>query len=369
MTESPAESDKTHVLQALSLVVPFYNEAEAVDVFFEKIMIVLKNIRHVVKPTISEDFLEDTEHRTAVYSDVHEDSSTGSTTKIPDRGRLRNRSIDCSFEIICVNDGSADDTLAQLVKQKENISQIKIINFSRNFGKDAAMTAGLDFASGECVIPIDSDLQDPPELIAEMLEKWKQGFDVVLAKRIDRSEDGFFKRITACLFYKICNLLSDIELPENVGDFRLLDRKVVDAIKQCPERKRFMKGLFAFAGFKTATVEYKRPPREVGKSKWNYWKLWNYAIDGLTSFSTFPLKIWTYIGILVTLASFAGGLWILLRTLYYGIDWPGYASLMIVMLFLGGTQMISLGLIGEYVGRIYMESKQRPIYIVKDIIE
>ncbi|GHU16781.1 glycosyl transferase [Alphaproteobacteria bacterium] len=326
MTRSHSESDKTHVLQAppvrpeLSLVVPFYNEAEAVDVFFGKIMSVLEN-------------------------------------------------ISCSFEIICINDGSTDDTLARLVGQKENILQIKIIDFSRNFGKDAAMTAGLDYASGKCVIPIDSDLQDPPELIIKMLDKWEQGFDVVLAKRTDRSEDSLFKRITAYLFYKICNLFSDIELPENVGDFRLLDRKVVDAIKQCPERKRFMKGLFAFAGFKTASVEYKRPAREVGTSKWNYWKLWNYAIDGLTSFSTFPLKIWTYIGGFITLASFAGGMWILIRTLLYGIDWPGYASLMTIMLFLGGTQMISLGLIGEYVGRIYMESKQRPIYIIKDIIE
>ncbi|GHT90608.1 glycosyl transferase [Alphaproteobacteria bacterium] len=326
MTRSFTEPniDKTPVVQPpsrwLSLIVPFYNEAESVDVFFGKIMSVLKN-------------------------------------------------VDRSFEIICINDGSTDDTLAKLMKQKRRIPQIRIVDFSRNFGKDAAMTAGLDFAFGECVIPIDSDLQDPPELIIEMLEKWKQGFDVVLAKRIDRSEDSFFKRTTARLFYKTCNLLSDIDLPEDVGDFRLLDRKVVDAIKQCPERKRFMKGLFAFVGFKTAFVEYKRPAREVGASKWSYWKLWNYAIDGITSFSTFPLKIWTYIGIFITLASFAGGMWILLRTLLYGIDWPGYASLMIVMLFLGGTQMISLGLIGEYVGRIYMESKQRPIYIVKDIIE
>jgi glycosyltransferase involved in cell wall biosynthesis len=194
---------------------------------------------------------------------------------------------------------------------------------------------------------MDCDLQDPPELLVEMINKWRDGYDVVLAQRSDRSHDVFIKRITAHLFYKIYNFLSDVGLPENVGDFRLLDKKVVNVIKACPERKRFMKGLFAFAGFKTIAIKYKRPPRKKGESKWNYWELWNYAIDGITSFSTFPLKILTYLGILITLLAFARGFWIFFRAMFYGIDVPGYASLMTAILFLSGTQLISLGLIGE----------------------
>jgi glycosyltransferase involved in cell wall biosynthesis len=273
-----------------------------------------------------------------------------------------------SFEIVCVNDGSKDDTLEKLIKFKKKHPQIKIVNFSRNFGKDAALTAGLDFAEGECVVPIDSDLQDPPELILDMIKKWKEGFDVVLAKRTDRSEDTLTKRATAGLFYKVYNMLSEPKLPENVGDFRLMDRKVVDAVKLLPERKRFMKGLFAFAGFKTAIVEYKRPERKAGASKWSYFKLFNYAIDGITSFSAFPLRISTYFGLLVTALAFARGVWILFRAIFCGIDVPGYASLIVAILFLGGVQLISLGIIGEYVGRIYVESKNRPLYIVKDVI-
>jgi glycosyltransferase involved in cell wall biosynthesis len=267
-----------------------------------------------------------------------------------------------------VNDGSKDDTLKSLVEFKKKHPEIKILDFSRNFGKDAAISAGLDFAEGRCVIPIDCDLQDPPELIIEMLEKWKEGFDVVLAKRVDRSKDSIMKRITSGLFYKVYNMLADLQLPENVGDFRLMDRKVVEKIKTFPERKRFMKGLFACVGFKTSIVEYKRPERNQGTSKWSYWKLWNYAIDGITSFSTFPLKISTYFGIFVTLLAFVRGIWIFFRTLLFGIDVPGYASLIVAILFLGGVQLISLGIIGEYIGRIYIESKQRPLYIIKDVI-
>jgi glycosyltransferase involved in cell wall biosynthesis len=303
----------------ISIIVPFYNESESVDTFFETILPLLKR------------------------------------TKL-------------SFEILCINDGSKDNTLDLLKDFKKKHRQIKILDFSRNFGKDAAITAGLDFASGRCVIPIDCDLQDPPELILDMVKKWENGFDVVLAKRVDRSEDSVAKRVTAKLFYKICNLLSDLELPENVGDFRLMDRKVTDTLKTFPERQRFLKGLFAFAGYKTAIMEYKRPERRRGKSKWSYWKLWNYAIDGITSFSTFPLKISTYFGLLVMSLAFARGVWIFLRTIFLGVDMPGYASLMTTMLFLGGVQLMSIGIIGEYVGRIYIESKKRPIYIIKEII-
>ncbi len=243
------------------------------------------------------------------------------------------------------------------------------MNFSRNFGKEAALTAGIDFAEGKAVIPMDCDMQDPPELIPQVIEKWKNGADVVLAKRADRSNDNFLKRTTAKWFYKIYNWLSEIDLPENVGDFRLMDRKVVDAVKNLREQKRFMKGLFAFVGFKTVIIEYKRPRREKGETSWSYWKLWNYAIDGITSFSTFPLKVCMYVGFLVTTVSFLKGLWTIYRTLFFGVDVPGYASLMTAILFFGGLQMFCLGIIGEYIGRIYTETKQRPIYIVRDFIK
>ena len=274
-----------------------------------------------------------------------------------------------SYEIICVNDGSTDNTLEKLTEIKKSLPVLKIIDFSKNFGKDAALTAGLDFSSGNCVIPMDCDLQDPPELIPNMVNTWKsKNVDVVLAKREDRSDDSFAKRCTAGLFYKIFNRLSDLKIPENVGDYRLMDRKVVNIVKSFRERKRFMKGLFALAGFKTAYVGYKRPVRERGQSKWNYWKLWNYALDGVTSFSTFPLKISTYFGLLITFFSFLHGGWIFIRTLIFGIDVPGYASLMTAILFFGGVQLISLGIIGEYLGRIYFETKQRPLYVVREIL-
>ncbi len=304
----------------VSLVLPCYNEKEVIASLFEKVLPILNQ------------------------------------TKL-------------SYEIICINDGSTDDTLQKLIGIKKKVTNLKIIDFSRNFGKDAALSAGLDFSSGKCVIPIDCDLQDPPELIPKMLKIWKsENVDVVLAKREDRSEDSFMKRSTAGLFYKIFNKLSDLKIPENVGDFRLIDRKVVDVVKSFRERKRFMKGLFSLAGFKSAYVEYKRPTRVGGRSKWNYWKLWNYALDGVTSFSTVPLKISTYFGLLVTLLAFLRGGWILIRTLIFGVDVPGYASIMTAILFFGGVQLISLGIIGEYLGRIYLETKQRPLYIVREIL-
>lgn len=303
----------------ISLIVPFYNEEDSIDSFFNTVIPILEK-------------------------------------------------TEMCYEIVCINDGSKDKTLDNLLKQKHNNQQIKIVDFSRNFGKEAAITAGLDFAAGDCVIPIDCDLQDPPELILEMLKKWNSGFDIVLGKRIDRSEDTFFKRLTSWGFYKVCRRLMDVELPPNVGDFRLMDRKVVEEIKKMRERTRFMKGLFAYAGFKTACVEYKRPERHIGKTKWNYWRLWNYAIDGITSFSTVPLKIMTYTGLLVTILAFSRGLWIICRVLFAGIDVPGYASLMVAILFFGGVQLLGLGIIGEYVGRIYTETKQRPIYIVREVL-
>jgi polyisoprenyl-phosphate glycosyltransferase len=274
-----------------------------------------------------------------------------------------------SFEIICVNDGSTDDTFDRLMQEKKQRGHITVINLSRNFGKEAALTAGLAHATGQAVIPMDADLQDPPELIADMVDYWDKGYDVVLAKRTDRSSDRLSKRITAKWFYKIHNLLSSILLPADVGDFRLMSRKVVDAVNQLPENQRFMKGIFAWVGFKTATVGYIRENRKAGKTRFNFWKLWNLAIDGVTSFSSAPLRIWLYLGVFTSLLSFLYGCFIIVKTLMFGIDLPGYASIVTIILFLGGIQLIGIGVIGEYIGRMYLETKRRPPYIIEGFID
>jgi glycosyltransferase involved in cell wall biosynthesis len=272
---------------------------------------------------------------------------------------------DFDFEIVCVDDGSRDNTLEQLIEISKTDPRVTVLEFSRNFGKEPAMTAGIDAASGDCVIPIDADLQDPPALISQMLQKWQEGAEVVLAKRVDRSSDSYAKRTTAVMFYRLHNALSHLQIPENVGDYRLMDRVVVDALKQLPERQRFMKGLFAWVGFKTVTIEYSRDARLVGETKFSGWKLWNFAIEGITSFSLMPLKIWIYVGLAGALFAFLYATFIILRTLIFGIDLPGYASLLVVTLFFGSLQLISLGVIGEYIGRIYFESKQRPLYLIR----
>lgn len=269
------------------------------------------------------------------------------------------------YEIICVNDGSTDQTLDELIRQKDNNSKIHIIDFSRNFGKEAALSAGFDYSRGRAVIPIDSDMQDPPELIPELIAKWRQGYEIVHAKRRKRTNDSVLKRKTAGWFYKFYNKTVEVRIPENVGDFRLLDRCVVDAILRLPERNRFMKGLFAWVGFKHTYVEYDRPKRHLGETKWGYWKLWNYAIDGITAFSTIPLRVWSYFGLLISSGAFLYALFIIFRTLFEGRSTPGYASMIVVILFIGGIQLISLGILGEYMGRAYTELKQRPIYIVR----
>lgn len=272
---------------------------------------------------------------------------------------------DFDFEFICVNDGSNDKTLDELLECVQLDSRYIVLELSRNFGKEAAMSAGIDHTKGDCVIPIDADLQDPPQLIGKMLSEWQKGAEVVLAKRIDRSTDSFAKRTSALMFYRLHNAVSSLKIPENVGDFRLMDRIVVDALKQLPERQRFMKGLFAWLGFRTVTVEYIREPRAVGNSKFSGWKLWNFAIEGVTSFSLAPLKVWTYIGALGSVFALCYASFITIRTIIFGIDVPGYASLLVVMLFFGSLQLMSLGVIGEYIGRIYFESKQRPLYILR----
>lgn len=271
-----------------------------------------------------------------------------------------------SCEIICVNDGSRDGTLERLREFQKSEARLRIVDLSRNFGKEAALTCGIDHALGDAVIPIDADLQDPPELIAEMVRIWRQGFDVVLAQRVDRSADNMLKRKTAEWFYRLHNAISEPPIPANVGDFRLMDRRVVDALKLLPERRRFMKGLFAWVGFRQATIPYAREARTAGESKFSGWRLWNFALEGITSFSTAPLRVWTYLGLAIAMLAFIFGLFVVGRTLMLGRDLPGYASLITVVLFLGGVQLIGLGVLGEYIGRLYGEAKGRPIYIVRE---
>lgn len=300
----------------ISLVCPCFNEEEVIEIFMDEINVVLNEI-----------------------------------------GR--------TFEILFVNDGSQDDTLSVLLAVQKKNTNVRIINLSRNFGKEAALTAGLDKAQGCVIIPIDVDLQDPPELIKDFIKYWQQGNDVVLAKRIDRSTDSLLKRLSAKYFYTFHNKISEVTIPENVGDYRLITRKVLLALQQLPESQRFMKGIFAWVGFKTAVVEYSRETRRAGTTSFNGWKLWNLALEGITSFGTLPLRIWFYFGVAATLISFIYGSIIIVKTFFLGIDAPGYASLMTSILFLGGVQLIGIGVVGEYIGRIYMESKRRPTYIIE----
>lgn len=272
---------------------------------------------------------------------------------------------DYRFEIVCVDDGSRDNTLRELVRYSEILPNLHVVELSRNFGKESALSAGIHEASGDAIIPIDADLQDPPELIGAMLERWSEGAEVVLARRVSRRTDSLLKRFTAKWFYRVHNALADPRIPENVGDFRLMDRRVVDEILRLPESRRFMKGLFAWVGFHTVTIDYERAPRAAGNTTFSGWKLWNLALEGITSFSTAPLKTWTYVGSAVAILAVAYGLWLVVRTLVFGVDVPGYASLMAAVLFLGGVQLIGIGVLGEYVGRIYVESKRRPPFIIR----
>lgn len=301
----------------ISIVVPFFNEEEGVDLFYTEICLVFSHV--------------------------------------PD--------LEC--EIVCIDDGSTDHTLDKLIAISMIDHRVHVVELSRNFGKEAALTAGIDISTGDAVIPIDADLQDPPELILELIKKWRDGYEVVLARRIDRSADSFLKRITAEMFYRVHNHLSSVKIPNNVGDFRLIDRVVVDAIKQLPEQQRFMKGLFAWVGFKTAIVDFEREPRAAGVAKFSGWALWNFAIEGITSFSTVPLKLWSYLGGVGAIFTLFYAVFVTVRTLLYGIDVPGYASLLVAILFFGSLQLISIGMLGEYIGRIYMETKNRPLYLIR----
>lgn len=276
--------------------------------------------------------------------------------------------LEVSSEIVFVNDGSSDDTLQNLMAIRELDSRIAIIDLSRNFGKEVAMTAGLDFAHGRAVIIIDADLQDPPELIPALVEKWREGNDVVYAQRRVRKGETWLKRRSAHWFYRLMEKIGTVHIPRDTGDFRLLSRRAVDALAQLDESHRFMKGLFTWIGFEQVAVEYDRSPRAAGESKWNYWSLWNLAIEGITSFTVSPLRISTYVGLLVAIGAFLYGAFILFRTLFFGTDLPGYPSIMVVILFMGGVQLIAIGVIGEYLGRIFNETKNRPLYFVKDVL-
>ncbi len=277
------------------------------------------------------------------------------------------KSITADFEVICINDGSTDMTWSLLLGLQAADPRFRLIDLARNFGKEIALSAGLAHASGDAVVPMDADLQDPPELIADFVRHWQAGADTVIGVRSDRTSDSLFKRVSANGFYRVMSRLSDVPITRNAGDFRLMDRQVVDALLQLPERTRFMKGLFAWVGHRQVLVEFSRAPRAAGSSKWPGWKLWNFALDGLFSFSTLPLRIWTYFGLSVAAAGMLYMAYIVLRTLLVGSDVPGYPSLLAILLFVSGLQLTSIGLLGEYLGRIFMEVKQRPLYLVREL--
>ena len=270
-----------------------------------------------------------------------------------------------SWEVVYVNDGSTDATLAWLRSLHAADRHVAVVNLSRNFGKEPATTAGLDHARGEAVVVIDADLQDPPELIPTLVAAWRRGSDVVYAQRRERAGESWTKRTTAALFYRLMQGLGRVHLPPNVGDFRLISRRVVEAVLTMREHHRFMKGIFAWVGFPSEAVIYDRDPRAAGQTKWNYWRLWNFALEGITSYTVMPLKVATYLGLLVAVGAAVYGSAIIVKTAVFGNPVPGYPSLMAVVLFLGGAQLVTLGVIGEYLGRIFNETKRRPIYLVE----
>jgi polyisoprenyl-phosphate glycosyltransferase len=273
------------------------------------------------------------------------------------------------YEIIAVNDGSTDDTLERLLEFQKTIPNLRVVDLSRNFGKEAALTAGMAAAKGDAAIPIDADLQDPTELIPQMIQKWQEGYEMVIAVRGDRSQDSLFKRVFSEGFYRLFNFFSDIHLIRNAGDYRLFDRKVIDAFLKLPERTRFNKGLFAWLGFRSCVISHSRPERAVGKTKWNYRKLFQFALDGLTSFSTTPLKIFSCTGFITAICALLYGAYVVVRTLLFGNPVAGYPSLVTLILLFGGLNMMAVGMLGEYVSRIFIETKQRPLYVIRNIYE
>lgn len=273
--------------------------------------------------------------------------------------------IDASTHVVYVDDGSQDETWARLCALAGQDPRVEAIRLSRNFGKEAALTAGLDHVDADAVVVIDADLQDPPEVIPALIARWREGNDVVYATRGERDGETRTKKFTSAAFYRVMERLSDTPLPRDTGDFRLLSRRAVEALRGLRERQRFMKGLFAWIGYRQAAVTYHRDARHAGSTKWNYWRLTNLAVEGITSFSTAPLRIATWLGVSAATLAFLYGLWVLLKVLIWGDPVRGYPTLMVVILFLGGAQLLALGVIGEYVGRTYSESKRRPLYYVE----
>lgn len=273
--------------------------------------------------------------------------------------------VDMNSQLIYVNDGSTDGTVDVINGLQALDARVMLLDLSRNFGKEIALTAGLDHADSDAVIVIDADLQDPPELIPELIAQWLAGYDVVYAMRTCRDGEGMFKKATAFLFYRLIQKMCQIRIPEDTGDYRLLSRRAVGAIAQLREQHRFMKGLFTWIGYPQKAVHYRRAPRFAGTTKWNYWKLWNFALEGITSFTGIPLKVATYAGLVSAAGAFAYGFYMILRTLIYGNSVPGYPSLLVAIMFLGGMQLLSIGVIGEYLARMFDESKHRPLYFLK----
>jgi glycosyltransferase involved in cell wall biosynthesis len=278
------------------------------------------------------------------------------------------KNIEIDYEYIAIDDGSLDKTYEILTEISRNKQNLTIIKFSRNFGKEIALTAGLDFADADAVIPLDADLQDCPSVIPNMIKNWQDGYKVVLAQRSNRG-DPLLKKITSNLFYQLARKIMYINIPKNVGDFRLIDREVVEQIKKIKEKNRFMRGIFSWVGYKAITIQFDRPKRSLGYSKYNYSRMIKYALDGIFSFSTFPIRMITYIGIVFSFLSFLFGCLIIINKIFYDHGVPGYASIMSVILFLGGLNFIFIGIIGEYVGRIFLEVKNRPSYITEEIIK
>ncbi len=278
------------------------------------------------------------------------------------------RRLGCEYEIVLVNDGSRDATLALMHALREADPHITVVDLSRNFGKEIALSAGLDHAGGDVVVILDADLQDPPELIPRMLEAWREGYDIVYGVRTRRDGETWFKKLTARYFYRLIKKVSRVEIPTDTGDFRLMTRRAVEAVGRLREEHRFMKGLFAWIGFPSRPIFYRREPRAAGTTSWNYWKLWNFALEGITSFTVAPLKAATYVGLSVALAALLYAAVVIWKALMFSDPVKGYPSLMAVILFLGGVQLVSIGLLGEYVGRIFNEVKRRPLYLVNRLL-
>ena len=271
-----------------------------------------------------------------------------------------------SYEIVCVDDGSRDDSVARALEHRRRDGRIKVVELSRNFGKELALTAGLHHAGGRAVVMIDADLQHPPEIIKDMLDQWRQGFEMVIAVRRDREGENPVRRVAAKAFYDLFGRVSEVRLPQGAGDFRLLDRKVVDVLNAMPEHSRFMKGLYAWVGFRQTIIPFDVAERVHGETKFNLFRLWRLAIDGITSFTLVPLKVWTFVGMLVAGFALLYGFVFVIKTLILGIDVPGYPSLIVAITFFSGVQLISLGVIGEYLGRVFSEVKNRPLYVVRE---